>query len=186
MNRVLAAAISRRTRALLSIGMVVGISVVGTLALWSSTVSTRSGVFTTATINLLADGAKASTFTFTPSGLLPGQSAAKVVAVTNTGTAPLTYSAAVSSPDSLGRAMTLTVVAGATAANGVCGSGTLLTSGTAITATATTFATNRGPLAATNGAENLCVQVGLPLAADASLAGTAGSVALTFTGSAGT
>lgn len=186
MNRVLAAAISRRTRAILSIGMVVGISVVGTLALWSSTVSTRSGVFTTATINLLADGSKASTFTFTPSGLLPGKSAAKVVAVSNTGTTALTYAAAVSSPDALGRAMTLTVVAGATASNGLCGAGTSLTSGTAITSTPTTFVSNRGPLAATNGSENLCVQITLPLTADASLAGTSGSVALTFTGSAGT
>ncbi len=186
MNRCVVAMISRRTRALLSIGMVVGISVVGTLALWSSTVSTRSGVFTTATINLLADGSKASTFTFSPSGLLPGQSAAKVVTVSNTGSTALTYSAAVSSPDALGRAMTLTVVAGGAVTNGVCGSGTSLTSGTVITATATTFVTNRGPLAATNGSENLCVQVSLPLSADASLAGTSGSVALTFTGSAGT
>lgn len=186
MKRVLAAVVSRRTRALLSIGMVVGISVVGTLALWSSTVSTRSGVFTTATINILADGSKASTFTFSPSGLLPGKSAAKVVAVTNTGSAPLTYSAAVSSSTTLGRALTLTVVAGATASNGVCGAGTSLTSGSAITATATTFATNRGPLAATNGSENLCVQVTLPLTADASLADTSGTVVFTFTGSAGT
>ena len=186
MNRVLAAVVSRRTRALLSIGMVVGISVVGTLALWSSTVSTRSGTFTTATITILADGSKASTFTFTPSGLLPGKSAAKVVTVSNTGSTALTYSAAVSSADALGRAMTLTVVAGAAASNGVCGSGTSVTSGAAITASATTFVTNRGPLAATNGSENLCVQVGLPLTADASLAGTSGAVALTFTGSAGT
>lgn len=183
--RLLALLVSRRTRAVLSIGMVVGISVVGTLALWSSTVTTRSGQFTTATITILADGTKSSTFAFAPTGLLPGQSAARVVAVSNTGSAALTYSAAVSSPDALGRGMTLTVVPGATAANGSCGTGTPLTTNSAITGTPTTFVTNRGPLAAVTGAENLCVEVDLPTTADGALAGTSGSVVLTFTGSAG-
>ncbi|GAA1456621.1 hypothetical protein [Williamsia maris] len=179
------AVISRRFRALLSIGMVIGISVVGTLALWSTTVNTQSGVFTTATINIQADASKAASFAFSPTALLPGQSAAKVVAVTNTGTAAFSYSAAVQSSTALGQGMTLTVVAGATATNGVCGTGTSVTTGTAIAAGATTFASNRGPLAATNGVENLCLQLNLPIAAAAGLAGTSGSVLFTFTATAG-
>ncbi|SIS21955.1 SipW-dependent-type signal peptide-containing protein [Williamsia sterculiae] len=178
--------VSRRVRAVLSIGMVLGIGVVGTLALWSSSVATQSGVFTTATVSILADGSKAAAFTFSPTGLLPGQSAAKVIAVSNSGTAAITYSAAVASSNALGQAMTLTVVPGASATNGVCGSGTKIADGIAVSATATTFSTNRGPLAASGGAENLCVQVNLPLTADASVAGTTGTVVLTFTGSAGT
>ena len=184
--------ISRRLRAVLSIGMVIGISVVGTLALWSSTVNTRSGQFTTATISIfaddvVADDTKTATFAFAPSGLLPGQSAAKVVTVTNTGSAALTYTALVSSGNALGRGMRLTVIPGATAAaNGTCSAGTALTTNTAITATPTAFTTGRGTVAATNGSDPLCLQLTLPPDAPANLAGTSGSVLFTFNGSAGT
>ena len=182
------ALISRRFRALLSIGMVIGISVVGTLALWSTTVNTQSGVFTTATINIAANDVKAATFNFSPTGLLPGQSAAQVVRVTNSGSAAFSYSAAVQSPSTLGQGMTLTAVAGATATNGVCGTGTSVTTGTTIGSGATTFASNRGPLAATNGIENLCLQLNLPGGpggAAANLAGISGTVLFTFTATAG-
>ncbi|MGU3292549.1 SipW-dependent-type signal peptide-containing protein [Williamsia sp. M5A3_1d] len=179
------ALISRRFRAVLSVGMVLGLGVVGTLALWSSTVTTQSGTFTTATISILADNSKSATFAFSPSGVLPGRSAAKVITVSNAGSTALQYSAAVSSADVLGRGMTLTVVPTSTSANGVCGTGTALTTGTAITATPTTFVTGRGPLAATSGAETLCVQVNLPIDAPATLAGTSGTITLTFTGTAG-
>jgi hypothetical protein len=165
--------------------MVIGISVVGTLALWSSTVSTQSGPFTTATINIFADNSKNATFAFAPTGLLPGKSAAKVVTVTNTGTAPLTYSALVSSADALGLGMTLTVVAGATATNGTCGAGGTVTSNKAITATPTVYATGRGPVAALTGTDSLCVQLSLPITAPATLAGTSASVVFTFNASAG-
>lgn len=180
------ALISRRTRAVLSMGMVIGIAVVGTLALWSSTVSTRSGEFTTATITILADGVKSASFAFAPSGILPGQSAAKVVTVSNTGTAPFRYTASVSSADALGQGVTLTAVAGATASGGTCGPGTVLTTAKSITSTASAFATGRGPVAATSGTDPLCVQLNLPTTAPASLAGTSGSVLFTFTASAGT
>lgn len=179
------ALISRRFRALLSIGMVIGISVVGTLALWSTTVNTQSGVFTTASINIAANDVKAASFAFSPTGLLPGQSAAQVVKVTNTGSTAFSYSAAVQSSSALGQGMTLTVVAGATASNGACGAGTSLATGTAIGAGATTFASNRGPLAATSGVENLCLQLTLPSGAGSNLAGTSGTVLFTFTATAG-
>lgn len=178
--------ISRRLRAVLSIGMVIGIGVVGTLALWSSTVNTRSGVFTTATINVLADGVKSGSFTFAPSGILPGQSAAKVVTVSNTGSASFTYTASASSGNALGQGVTLTAVAGATTSSGICGPGTTLTTAKAITATPTAFATGRGPVAPTSGTDTLCFQLNLPLTAPANLAGTSGSVLFTFNATAGT
>ncbi|MGJ0119638.1 SipW-dependent-type signal peptide-containing protein [Williamsia sp. MIQD14] len=177
--------ISRRFRAVLSVGMVLGLGVVGTLALWSNSVTTTSGTFTTATISILADNTKSANIAFEPNGLLPGKSAAKVITVSNSGSTALRYSAAVASADALGKGMTLTVIPGATASNGVCSAGTALTSGSAITATPTTFVTGRGPLAAANGAETLCVQVNLPITALATLAGTSGTITLTFTGTAG-
>lgn len=179
------ALISRRFRAVLSVGMVLGIGVVGTLALWSSTVTTNSGTFTTATISILADNSKSATIAFAPNGLLPGKSAAKVITVSNAGTTALQYSAAVASSDALGQGMTLTVVPNAAATNGVCSAGTALTTGAAITASPVTFVTGRGPLAAATGAENLCVQVTLPIGAPATVAGTSGTITLTFTGTAG-
>ncbi|MDV7133202.1 hypothetical protein [Williamsia muralis] len=181
------ALISRRLRAILSIGMVIGISVVGTMALWSSTVSTQSGVFTTATIDIhiLDNGTETASFAFAPVGLLPGQSAAKVITVSNTGSAAFTYNALVSSANALGQGMTLKVVAGATATNGTCGTGTTLTTSATITSTATAFFTGRGPVAASGGTDALCLQLSLPITALASLAGTSGSVVFTFNAGAG-
>lgn len=178
--------ISRRLRAVLSIGTVIGIGVVGTMALWSSSVNTRSGEFTTATINILADGVKGASFSFAPAGILPGQSAAKVVTISNSGTAAFTYSAAVSSADPLGQGVTLTAVAGATVSGGTCTGGAVLTTAKSITGTASAFTTGRGPVAANSGTDVLCFQLNLPIDASVNLAGTQGSVLFTFTASAGT
>lgn len=191
MKRMMRAAgsvlISRRFRALLSVGMLVGVSVVGTLALWSSTVATQSGVFTTATINIQANTSKNATLIFAPTGILPGQSTATLVTVTNTGSAAFQYRTAAGSSTALGQAMTVTAAAGGTATGGKCTGGTSLATNSAITAstTPTTFMTGRGPVAATTGTDTICIQLNLPLTAQANLAGTTGSVVFTFTASAG-
>lgn len=178
--------ISRKLRALLSVGMLVGVSVVGTLALWSTTVATRSGVFTTATINILANTSKNASLTFAPSGILPGQSTATLVTVTNTGSTAFQYVAAAGSSTPLGQAMTVTAAAGGTATGGKCTGGTALVANSAITPTTpTAFITGRGPVAAVTGTDTICVQLNLPLTAQANLAGTTGSVVFTFTASAG-
>ena len=178
--------ISRKFRALLSVGMLVGVTVVGTLALWSSTVATQSGVFTTATINIQANTSKNASLTFAPSGILPGQSTASLVTVTNTGSTAFQYAASAGSSTALGQAMTVTAAAGATATGGKCTGGTSLATNSAITSTTpTTFITGRGPVAATTGTDTICLQLNLPLTAQANLAGTTGSVVFTVTASAG-
>ncbi|PYE14546.1 putative ribosomally synthesized peptide with SipW-like signal peptide [Williamsia limnetica] len=179
--------IGRRLRAVLSIGMVIGIGVVGTLALWSSTVNTRSGEFTTATVNILADGVKGGSFSFAPSGILPGQSAAKTVTVTNHGTAPFSYTASVSSDDALGQGVTLTVRSEATATSGgMCNGGNVITTNKPIKSTKEPFTTGPRPLAGASGTEILCLQLNLPDTASADLAGVSGKVMFTFDASAGT
>lgn len=175
---------SRRVRALMSVGIVLGLGSVSTLAAWSATSATTSGQFTTGTVSIVANGSATYTFSF-PGSLLPGDSTAALITVGNVGSVPFTYSAAVSSPSALVQATTMTVRAGAGAAvSGTsCTGGTLVTSGASITGTATTFSTGRGPLAATSGTEPMCVQLTLSPSAAAGLAATSGSALLTFTAS---
>ncbi|WP_232716113.1 hypothetical protein [Gordonia metallireducens] len=169
---------SRRVRAMLTCGILLTTSAIGTTALWSTTAATTSGTFTTANLEIKANGSVAHTFAF-PGSLVPGDTTANVVTVQNTGTVAFTYSAKVSSATTLGRAMQLRVVTGGTVSGSVCTGGTQLVTGVPITATATTFAT-RPSLAAATGAEALCMQLTLPTNAAGTLAGTTGTVTFTF------
>ncbi|WP_072691599.1 SipW-dependent-type signal peptide-containing protein [Rhodococcus marinonascens] len=93
-----------KPRAVASLGIVLGLGAIGTLAAWSDTATATSGVFSTGSIDLQIDGEQGNPYAFTEwslSGLLPGERSSAKLPVTNTGSAPLTYtiSAAASSSD---------------------------------------------------------------------------------------
>lgn len=185
MKTLVSGSASRRVRALLTCGILLGTSAVGTAALWSTSSATVSGQFSTASLAIQANGSVAHTFTF-PGTLLPGDTTAAVINVQNTGSIPLVYNASVSSSSALGTAMTLTARSGGTLGSGsvsgttVCTGGAQVALNVAITATAAAFSSGRGPLAPATGTESLCVQLTLPTSADAALAGTSGTVTFTF------
>ena len=171
---------SRRVRALLACGILLGTGAFGTAAFWSTSAATVSGQFTTAHLEIRAEGQEHYTFTF-PGTLLPGDTTAVLLNVQNTGSVPFGYDGKVSSGSTLGTAMTLTARAGGSVSGAACTGGTVLTTGQAITGTASSFfPAARGPLAAGTGTDPLCLQLTLPTGAPGVLAGTSGTVTFTF------
>lgn len=77
-----------RTRAVLSLGMILGLGAVGTMAAWSDTATATTGMFSTSSIQMKVDG-KRPTSSFTKlnkTSMLPGNSTAGDIKVENTGT----------------------------------------------------------------------------------------------------
>ncbi|BCN67525.1 hypothetical protein RE943_09980 [Prescottella equi] len=85
-----------RVRAALSLGIVLGLGSVGTLAAWSDSATATSNDFKTGKIDLKlgpAPGADSFTFSaFNGSGLMPGSTVQALLDVRNTGDAPFKYS----------------------------------------------------------------------------------------------
>ncbi|ALG84083.1 hypothetical protein [Gordonia phthalatica] len=163
-------------RALLASGILLGTGAIGTSALWSTTAATTSQEFTTANVDIRANGEKSLSFSF-PEALLPGRSTAFVIKVQNIGSVPFTYTATVQSPDALGRAVTLSYATGVAPSNGACpGAGT----STTITGTPTEFRATTSWLSPTTGVDALCLQLSLPTTADGALAGQSGSARFIF------
>ncbi|WP_072691767.1 SipW-dependent-type signal peptide-containing protein [Rhodococcus marinonascens] len=95
-----------KPRAVASLGIVLGLGAIGTLAAWSDTATATSGVFSTGSIDLqLSDeqgNPDAYAFaTLTKENMLPGDRVAAELPVQNTGTTPFNYtmSAAASSSE---------------------------------------------------------------------------------------
>ncbi|GAB3762984.1 hypothetical protein GCM10027600_07740 [Nocardioides ginsengisegetis] len=92
---------SVRVRAFLSLGIVAGIGAVGTTAYWTDSATLQGGSFTSGSIDLRLDAATNTTTDgnggtyspvgFTISNLIPGESYAWAVKVSNSGVTPLTY-----------------------------------------------------------------------------------------------
>ena len=177
-------------RYLLSAGTVVGLSVTGTLAVWSDSVTVTGATFSTGTIDLQVNNLDTVTgyTTMNLSNMVPGNSTAGVLTVKNNGTAPLKYSvdATASNADLKGLGAALVVkVTGDAATSG--SSPSVTCAGTALSNTGTTFAANlvssTTPRQLNAGAsETLCIQATLPGAAANSLQAASTNVGFTFTG----
>ncbi len=151
----------------------------GTFAFWTDSATVTSGTITSGTLDLKVDGdqgkpAYAKT-TLAMSAMLPGESVAVNIAVTNAGEASFTWVPTVSKGGDLGGALQVDFYRGATVdgtspRKQVCKDGTTLTSGQ----TASTL-----PKGAA--AQNLCVQVTLPTTTGNVFQGkTTGSVTITL------
>ncbi|EGD56932.1 hypothetical protein [Gordonia neofelifaecis] len=189
--RLPATTTSKRVRALLACGILLGTGAIGTSALWSTTSHTLSGQFTTATIEIRANGSAAATVSF-PDTLLPGYTTATMVDVKNTGTLAFTYLPSVGSSNtatSVGQWTTLksTVVAAGTSVTGTstgttcpAGIATLVSAQNVTTAKAGFSGVVARPLAIGT-TERLCMQLTLRMDTPASFAGLASAGTVTFT-----
>jgi predicted ribosomally synthesized peptide with SipW-like signal peptide len=163
---------SVRVRALLSLGIALGIGTTGTLAAWSDDVVVNGGTFTSGTLDLQVNDADAYAATLlSMTAMVPGNTSAQVLTIKNNGTAPLKYSltGGLTGTDAAtfgtAAALTLTIRAGGaksgTGNSSTCTGGTSIYS-SALTATATTAIIpttgRRGPLVAA-GTDALCFQV---------------------------
>nr|WP_231895828.1 SipW-dependent-type signal peptide-containing protein [Gordonia sp. LAM0048] len=176
---------STRVRAVLSVGIVLGLGTVGTLAAWSATTTTTSGTFTTGTVDLWLDNVNATQAAplSVPLGsaLLPGQSAAVRVTVQSRGNVAATYTTKVRGTGTAGTAVQLAVVVGGTISGSTC-TGTPTVPTMPLTGADAAILGTRGPLAAGTGAEILCLQFTLPVTASNATQAATGGVVFTFDG----
>lgn len=119
--------LSGRVRAVLSLGMLLGIAQVGTLASWSDTATVQTGTFGTGTLDMrvgevAADQLSGQGGTWTHSGLTlttmaPGESVAQLLTVGNTANTNFTYNGTVATTNgtlSGANGLQLTIVKDAT------------------------------------------------------------------------
>lgn len=187
---------SARTRALLSLGLLVGFGSIGTYAYWTDTAQVNTGTITSGRMDLQFDaGGAAGTGTaysrgnITWNGLAPGERKAFNLQVNNVGNPPFTYTASVTRGTSpgwtyVGSPVTVQLFTGnAVPKNTYPQQDTC--SGGAIGGVQTVDETNKqlitNPRSLTAGGnEGLCVIVGLASTATNDNQGKTGSLALNF------
>ncbi len=192
---------SGRVRALLSLGLLLGISQVGTLASWTDSATVQGGGFTSGTLDLTVGESSANqlsgqggTWTHTNltlSAMAPGESVAKLLTVGNGGSVALTYNATVvTTNNDLQNGLQLTVIDGATVGNtgtqaannraGTCtgGTGTSLTN-TNVSTTASSLHSSAVALA-TGVTRTYCVRVALASSAPNSMQGKTTNLTFSF------
>lgn len=180
---------STRFRALLALGMVLGVGGVTTLAAWTSSATATSGNITTGSINLNLNTTTQPELTTTlnfsqlgKTGMIPGDSNTAILKVNNVGagaTLPLKYTITSTSNGALTTFLRMTVSSNGTVAN-KCADGTNVVSSLPLTLTSNqAVGTADRPLAA-GATENLCVSVQLP-ASPMPPKSSSSSIVLTFT-----
>ena len=83
---------SGRVRALLSLGIALGLGAVGTFAFWTDDVVISGSAFTAGTLDLKVNNSDAyATTSLSMSAMVPGNTSAELLTVKNAGTAALKY-----------------------------------------------------------------------------------------------
>jgi len=182
-------------RALLSLGIAVGLGSIGTFAFWTDDVVISGTSFTAGTLDLQVNNADSfATTTLGMTALVPGNTSAQVLTLKNNGTAPLKYTmtGGLTGTDAAAyntaAALKLTVtVAGSISGSGnsaTCSAGTsTLVSAVALTSTTSTalISTRQGPIAAA-GTVALCFQITFDSAAPTTLQAKVAAATFTLTG----
>ncbi|MFC9515175.1 SipW-dependent-type signal peptide-containing protein [Nocardiaceae bacterium NPDC056970] len=175
-----------RTRAVASLGIVLGLGAIGTLAAWSDTATATSGVFSTGSVDLRLNGdpgnPTAYNFaTLTKSNMMPGNSVAATLPVQNSGVAPFTYTmAAAAATSALAPALLVTVSTGTS-------NGTACTGGTAIATDVPMVSGGSANVITTprtlndGGSETLCFQVKVSPSAPTTAQGQTVNASFNFT-----
>lgn len=182
MKRLWTVLASTKIRALLSLGMVLGLGAVGTLAAWSQTATATSGTFTTGLFNVKLNGDEANP---TPlslisgSNIYPGDSVSAIVNVQNAGNLPLYYTMFAKGGGTFTTGLTMSVYTGGTSNGTSCAGGTLVSTSVSLTATDAAVGTRTGPIAA-SGTNPLCVVVTLAYTAPNTIQGQTGTALLRF------
>lgn len=158
-----------RVRAILSLGLVLGLGATGTLALWANSITATSGVVSTGTVDLRVNSVETFSFTaLTLSGMLPGESRAAALQVQNTqSTMDVRYTitaATAAGSSALASSLQVRVHSGGTPTNntaggmraGSCAGGSLISSAFLTPGGSTPLVSGQRPLAARVGVETLC------------------------------
>lgn len=179
---------SGRIRAILSLGIVLGLGAVSTMAAWSDSATVKGGTFTTGTLDMkvgtppVDNNPPQFTTDFAMSNMRPGSSTDAVLTVKNAGTVPFEFTGTASATnagagaDQLGSVLTLKAYG--TSSGGTC-TGEPISSGT----TAADFALPSQNLTAdeTGDTQSLCFRASLPANAATSLQGKSSVITLTLT-----
>ncbi len=180
----------RSLRILLSLGMVVGIGATGTFAAWTDSVAITGTTISTGTIDLKVNNADTVT-TFTTmniSTMVPGNSTAGVLTVSNSGTAPLKYFVHAVASNADGKGLGSALGAKVTADSVVTGASPSATcAGAALGNTGTTFGSNlvssaTPRLLAPGASETLCIQATLSSSAPSTLQNATTNIQFNFSG----
>jgi hypothetical protein len=175
-----------RLRAVLSLGLVACFGVIATQAYWSTGATIAGATFSSGSMDLKVNNLD-SAVNFTSvslTGMLPANSTAGVLTVSNAGTAPLKYtvSAAATNSDSKGLGAAMAVrVTGDVSTSG--NTPTKTCAGAALTGTGSSLT---GPLVTTSrrlapgSSEYLCFQITLPPTAPSALQSATTTATLTF------
>lgn len=175
-------------RVAMSSGLLFGIGSAGTFAHWTDEVTVTGITFTAGTIDLKVNNQDTVTgyTTLNITNMVPGNSVAAVLAVKNSGTAPLKYTATSSATNSDSKNLRGNLTVKVTGDSSVTGSSPSATcAGSALSGTGSALnggLVTTGRLLSSNASENLCIQVTLPSGAGSSLQGATTDVTLTFTG----
>lgn len=161
---------STRGRAVMTLGVVLGLGTVGTLAYWTDTATVTGGTFQAGSLKIQVDGVEDDPVGFSNAfkadNLAPGQSVAASSQIQNVGTLTANYHASATATGALAPLLTYSVRAGGTVnAQGTACTGGLEVFtggiGTGTTIIANTAGTLRTLVAAT-GTESFCVTATLP------------------------
>lgn len=179
---------SDRVRAFLSLGIVLGLGSVGTLAYWTDDATASGATFTSGTIDLLISAEVDDDYDFSTLGLtlmVPGNTTAGVITVKNNGSVPFKYTVTSAATNADTKALRDGVVAKVTTDATVTGSGQARTcASAAISGSGTTITgglITTGRQLAAGATETLCFQVTLPTNASTLLQGATTTATLTFT-----
>jgi len=189
---------SVRVRALLSIGVALGIGATGTFAFWTDDVVISGSSFTAGRLDLKVNGVDAyPSTTLSMTGMVPGNTVAEVLVVQNVETAPAKYSliGGLTGTDAAdysaagANGLLLTIRLGGTrstsTATPTCSGGTPLVTDQALTNVTTASILARrpaAPLPGTTGTESLCFQVKLGDNAPTGLQGKTATAQFTVKG----
>lgn len=187
---------SGRVRAILSLGIVLGLGGVSTMAFWTDTATVDSGALSSGRLDLLVDGnlegqgGSVTQPNLTIANMVPGESVAVTVSVQRApSTVGFTYTATASATGTLATHLRWTVTAGSAgtpqvAGNGIrtntCGGATLFPSAalSTVPASPTTVIGDQRSLSGATMSENICIRVALP--ADAPNAAQSSSATASF------
>lgn len=179
--------VSARGRAALGLGVVLAVGATHTFAYWTDAVPVAGSTFTSGTIDLKVNGSDSVTgyTTLSLPAMVPGNSTAGILTITNSGTAPLKWTAATTVVDAdsknLSGVLTVKVTGGpvtGTSPTAACG-GTALAGGAS---SLTTPLMTTGRLLAPAAAEQICVQVTLPASVGSAYQGARTTADFSFTG----
>jgi predicted ribosomally synthesized peptide with SipW-like signal peptide len=165
-SRARAALTGSRPRAIASLGIVLGLGAIGTLAAWSDAATATSGVFSTGSIDLQLNGNQGNPTaygfaTLTKTGMMPGTSVAATLPVQNTGSTPFNYTMVANATSSTLAPQLKVLISTGTSNGTACSGGAVIANNVALVSGGQA---NLIPMArplANGASETLCFQVTL-------------------------